>query len=93
MPEQTSAPAYSPVVIATVAQPVPETLQSWFGHRVLAVLIGVDILVNALCGGRMYQTISSRIGESIRAGGWASRAPWPGWWRRHCEASVYTTLV
>ena len=61
--------------------------------HVLAVLIGLDILLNALLGGRAYQTISSRIGESLRVSGWAARVPWPAWFRAHCLASVYLTEV
>ena len=57
------------------------------------VLIGIDVLVNAILGGRRYSTISSRIGESIKAGGWASRIPWPHWWVEHCLSSDYTTEV
>ena len=59
----------------------------------LAVLIGIDVLSNALLAGRPYQTISCRIGESITAGGWAARVPWPGWWRRHCLCAIYETVV
>ena len=60
---------------------------------VFAVLIGIDVLANALLGGREYQTISCRIGESIRDGGWASHVPWPDWWRRHCLSAIYETIV
>lgn len=60
---------------------------------VVAVLIGLDVTVNALAFGRKYQTISSRIGESILAGEWASRVPWPAFFRAHCLASVETEIV
>jgi hypothetical protein len=39
------------------------------------ILIGLDVLANALIGGRHYQTISCRIGESIADNGWAPTAP------------------
>lgn len=81
----------APVLVAKVVQPVPAGLPP--DGYVLAVLIGLDVLVNALLGGRAYQTISSRIGESIRSGGWASRVPWPPAVLRHCEGAVYTTEV
>ena len=77
-----------------IQQPYPRALQhSAPGRWVFAVLIGVDVFANALGGGRPYQTISARIGVSIRANGWASRVPWPGWWRDHCEGSVFLTEV
>ncbi|MDR3488828.1 MAG: hypothetical protein P4M05_28485 [Bradyrhizobium sp.] len=62
-------------------------------NYVLGVLIGVDVLANAILGGRWYQTISCRIGESMESGGWASKAPWPAWWVAHCKSSVYETIV
>ena len=75
----------------SIAQPVPAGLPP-HGYA-LAVLIGLDVLVNAVLGGEVYQTLSCRIGESIAAGGWASRVPWPAWWRAHCAASIYTIVV
>lgn len=60
---------------------------------VFAVLIGLDVLVNAIIGGRPYQTMSCRIGESITAGGWAAHVPWPSWFKAHCLASVFSTVV
>jgi hypothetical protein len=74
-----------------VVQPVPAGLPP--DSHVLAVLIGIDIFANALLGGRAYQTISSRIGESLKAGGWATHLPWPAVFARHCLASDYTTEV
>lgn len=62
-------------------------------NYVLAVLIGLDVLINAILGGRRYQTISSRIGESMTVGGWAASIPWPAWFRNHCAAAVYDALV
>jgi hypothetical protein len=59
----------------------------------LGILIGLDVLGNSLLGGRTYQTISCRIGESIEAGGWAARIPWPAWWIAHCKSAVYQTIV
>ena len=60
---------------------------------ILATLIGLDVLANALIGGRPYQTISCRIGESLQKGGWATYVPWPKWWVAHCLASIYETVV
>lgn len=60
---------------------------------VLAVLIALDILANALTGGEAYTTVSARIGESIQANGWASRVPWPAALRRHFINSVFETVV
>ena len=76
-----------------ITQSVPAPLRSRLGRYVLAVLIGLDVLVNAICGGAEYQTISCRIGESIRDGGWAASVPWPAWWRAHCAASIYSAIV
>jgi len=42
-------------------------------------LIGIDVLANAPIGGRQYQTILYRVGESIKSGGWASHVLWPSW--------------
>lgn len=58
-----------------------------------AVAIALDILANAFTGGQPYQTISCRIGESIRDGKWASKVPWPGFLRAHFLASVFDTTV
>jgi hypothetical protein len=63
------------------------------GAYLIAIAIGFDVLVNALLGGRQYQTLSCRVGESIESGGWASRVPWPAWWRAHCISAVYRTVV
>lgn len=67
------------------------------GARVLAyaltVLIGLDVLANAILGGAKYQTISCRVGLSIQAGGWAGHLPWPAWFRAHCARSIYQTVV
>ena len=62
-------------------------------QHVFAILIGIDVLGNALLGGRPYQTISCRIGESIVDEGWASKVPWPRWWIDHCVSSVFETVV
>ena len=59
----------------------------------LGILIGLDVLVNAILLGRPYQTISCRVALSIQAGGWAARVPWPSWWRVHCLAAVYVTMI
>jgi hypothetical protein len=62
-------------------------------NYVLAVAIGLDVLANALLGGKKYQTISCRIGLSIMAKGWAARIPWPAWWVKHCLDSIYERIV
>ena len=49
----------------------------------MAVLIGIDILINALTGGDAYTTLSARLGKNIEGGGWASKIPWPNWLKRH----------
>jgi hypothetical protein len=66
---------------------------SAIGNYVLGILIGFDVTANAIIGGAHYMTISARIGLSIKAGGWASKVPWPAWWVRHCMTSVYMTVV
>ena len=60
---------------------------------IITVLIGIDVLCNAILGGKRYQTISCRIGESITSGGWACKVPWPEWFREHCLKAVYRTVV
>ncbi len=74
-------------------QGVPADFSSGLPHYAFAVLIGIDVLANALIGGEVYQTISCRIGESIAAGGWAARVPWPAWFVAHCQSSVFSTVV
>ena len=75
--------------VALRERPIGADTLAW----ALAVLIGVDVTVNALFGGRIYSTISCRIGESIRAGGWASRVPWPAWWVAHCLGAIHSAIV
>lgn len=60
---------------------------------VFAVLIGIDILANAVTGGEEYQTLSCRIGQSIQSGGWASYMPWPKRWREHFLGAVFEAIV
>lgn len=62
-------------------------------NYVVAVGIGMDVTLNALTGGRKYQTISCRVGESIKRGGWASLIPWPEALRRHFLDAVFKTVV
>jgi len=62
-------------------------------YHLKAIAVGLDVLANALIGGRQYQTISCRIGESIQAGGWAACVPWPRFWIDHCLRSVFETIV
>jgi hypothetical protein len=59
----------------------------------VTVLLGIDILVNSLLGGQAYQTLSCRIGLSIRDGGWASRIPWPDPLEEHFRSAVYDAVV
>lgn len=47
------------------------------------LLLAIDQLGNAILGGWHDETISSRVGKSIVAGGWASKVPWPRWWHDH----------
>jgi hypothetical protein len=73
-----------------------EALYRAFGHALawlFGVAIGVDVLVNAVCGGMPYTTISCRVGTSMANGGWASRIRWPAWWVAHCKAAIFTTTV
>lgn len=70
-------------------RPALQFLADWL----LAILIGLDVTANAILLGRKYQTISSRIGESIKAGGWAARVPWPAWFRDHCLRSIAQVVV
>lgn len=57
------------------------------------VLIGLDVTANAVIGGARYETVSCRIGVSIRTKGWASRVRWPAWFEKHCLESVFETIV
>lgn len=66
---------------------------AFLGNWLIAILIGLDVTLNAVLLGRRYQTISSRIGESIERGGWAARVPWPAWFRAHCLASIERVVV
>lgn len=56
---------------------------------IVTVLIGLDILLNALLGGEPYETISARIGQKMENPDhrW-SRWHRPAWWRRHCLGAV-----
>ncbi len=72
---------------------IPPAFNFPFGRQIFAFLIGIDVLANAIIGGRPYQTISCRIGESIESGGWASKVHWPQWWEQHCTSSVFETIV
>ena len=67
----------------------PGTLRSY----AKAVFVGFDVLVNALLGGRPYQTLSCRVGESIMSNGWAARVPWPRGWIDHFLDSVHEAIV
>ena len=55
--------------------------------------MGFDVLVNAILGGRPYQTLSCRVGESIMDNGWAARMPWPRGWIDHFLRSVHEAIV
>lgn len=63
------------------------------GAYLIGVLIGIDVLTNAIIGGVQYQTISCRLGISMESGGWASRIWWPAWWRTHCLSAVHEAVV
>ena len=80
-----------------VAYPAYAWAEREVGARVFCVLIGVDVLANAIltlaAGGAPYTTISCRIGMSLAAGGWASPLPWPAWFRAHCLGAVYQATV
>ena len=67
----------------------PSTLKSY----AKAVFVGFDVLVNALLGGRPYQTLSCRVGESIMDHGWAARIPWPKSLKDHFLGSVHEAVV
>ncbi|WP_047308767.1 hypothetical protein [Rhodopseudomonas palustris] len=58
------------------------------GDYVWNLLLAIDQLGNALAGGWHDETISSRVGKSILAGGWASKVWWPRWLRDHWLDSV-----
>jgi hypothetical protein len=58
-----------------------------------AILIGLDVLSNAILAGRPYQTLSCRVGESIMDNGWAAHVPWSRKWINHCLASVHEAIV
>ena len=58
-----------------------------------AILIGLDVLSNAVLAGRPYQTLSCRVGESIMDNGWAAHVPWSRAWINHCLASVHEAIV
>lgn len=62
-------------------------------YYVVGILIGIDILANAVLGGDHYTTISCRIGENIEDGGLWSRVPMPAWLKQHFLSSVYDTTV
>lgn len=64
-----------PSITVGVVQPPPFGLPPL--SHVVAVPIGLDVLLNALLDGCAYQTISSRVGESMETGGWAAGVPWP----------------
>ena len=57
-------------------------------NYVWKVLLAIDQLGNAMLGGWHDETISSRVGKSILAGGWASKVPWPKWLRDHWIETV-----
>lgn len=62
-------------------------------HYALGVLIGLDVLANAIIGGDHYSTISCRIGLSIREGGWAAKVSWPKALRQHFIDAVFQQTV
>lgn len=84
-------------------KPGPMTIPAQLGPQVpkkhhmpaypRAILIGLDVLVNAVLAGRPYQTLSCRVGESIMENGWAAHVPWSRAWINHCLASVHEAIV
>ena len=62
-------------------------------YYLVTVAIGLDVFANAILGGKRYQTLSCRIGESIDSGGWASHIPWPSALLNHFKSAVYVTTV
>ena len=84
-------------------KPGPTTVSAQLGPQVQkkhhmpayprAILIGLDVLVNAVLAGRPYQTLSCRVGESIMDNGWAAHVPWSRAWINHCLASVHEAIV
>ena len=58
-----------------------------------AVFVGLGVILNAICGGRPYQTLSCRIGESIRDDGWAAHVPWPQAWKDHFQRAIHRAIV
>jgi hypothetical protein len=84
-------------------KPGPATVSAQLGPQVpkrhhmpaypRAILIGLDVLSNAVLAGRPYQTLSCRVGESIMDNGWAAHVPWSRAWINHCLASVHEAIV
>jgi len=84
-------------------QPGPTSVSAQLGPQVVkkhhmpayprAILIGLDVLSNAVLAGRPYQTLSCRVGESIMDNGWAAHVPWTRAWINHCLASVHEAIV
>ena len=64
----------------------------WWRHT-RSVLLGIDVLINAILGGNAYQTLSCRIGISIINEGWASKVKWPSALYNHFVSAVYNTTV
>lgn len=63
-------------------------------YYLLGILIAIDVLANSLIPGAVhYETISCRIEENIKAGGWASKVPWPAFMLRHFLGADYVTKV
>ena len=87
----------------TSTKPGPTSVSGQLGPAVVkkhhmpayprAILIGLDVLCNAVLAGRPYQTLSCRVGESIMDNGWAAHVPWSRAWINHCLASVHEAIV
>jgi hypothetical protein len=90
-------------VLDNPVKPGPTTVSGQLGPVVVkkhhmpayprAILIGLDVLCNAVLAGRPYQTLSCRVGESIMDNGWAAHVPWSRAWINHCLASVHEAIV
>lgn len=57
-------------------------------NYVYNLVAGFSRLFNAVIGGDPAETLSSRLGKSVVAGGWASHAPLPWWLRAHFVACI-----
>lgn len=64
---------------------VTEVLLNYFYNVATVLSQAINTIVFL---GDPDESLSSRIGKSVEAGGWASRVPWPGFVRRHLIRSI-----